>query len=235
MPTEFNIIGDIAGQHKTLLSLLEKMPSSAKLVSVGDMIDRGPYSKQVLQFVMKNGIAVLGNHEHIMIDCCSYGGKLYGTSNWILNGGTSTLLSFYPELNKLNYIEILDAPKKIKSDFPEILQWLENLPLFFQKQKTKSTNLGLLVTHAPIGLGLNPKKAFKNLDLFAKEQVVWNRYAPHRIKGKFQVFGHNSHWGLRRFSDQQGEYAICIDTSREKILTGIHWPSMEIFQQQYVD
>src|SRR5262245_16243438 len=86
------IIGDIAGQYKTLLALLKQCPNEEP-VSVGDMIDRGPDSKLVLDFFMKNGRAILGNHEAMMLD--AIGGGHYGAwQDWVGNGGGYTMRSF---------------------------------------------------------------------------------------------------------------------------------------------
>ncbi|MEC9337269.1 MAG: metallophosphoesterase [SAR324 cluster bacterium] len=44
-----NPIGDIQGNYRTLLALLKQIPDDDP-VSVGDMIDRGPRSMEVLEF-----------------------------------------------------------------------------------------------------------------------------------------------------------------------------------------
>jgi serine/threonine protein phosphatase 1 len=62
-----NLIGDIQGKYRTLLALLKQMPDDDP-VSVGDMIDRGPHSMEVLEFFRNHGKALLGNHEHMMLD-----------------------------------------------------------------------------------------------------------------------------------------------------------------------
>jgi hypothetical protein len=73
-------IGDIHGQAATLLALLETLgwkqrngvlrgPGHAQLVFVGDLIDRGPRSRQTIDIVREliehdNARCVLGNHEY---------------------------------------------------------------------------------------------------------------------------------------------------------------------------
>lgn len=226
---ELNIIGDIAGQYKTLLSLLEKMPKSAKLFSVGDMIDRGPQSKEVLEYIMQNGTAILGNHEHMMLSSVDFTNqhKVYGLNTWLSNGGLATLKSFYPNLES-GYIQAANAAETFHNNFPEIFSWLKQLPMFHKQKK-------LFISHAPYPAYYSIKQAttlsYNNIN----QTIIWNRDLPIRMKGKVQIFGHNSHWGLRNISDDKGSYALCIDTSKQNILTGIHWPSMEIFQQTYVD
>lgn len=224
---ELNIIGDIAGQYKTLVALLDKMPKTAKVFSVGDMIDRGPQSRQVLEFIMQNGSAVLGNHEHMMLDACS-NEKFYKKNIWLYNKGRTTLQSFYPEANIYDDVVVKQLCKNINTDYKQIMEWMKKLPLFYKEK-------GLFISHAPrlAGTKLSDLKdlSYSYLDY----SLIWNRTEPSRVKDKIQISGHNSHWGLKYFKDNKGTYAVSIDTSRERILTGLHWPSMEIFQQEYLD
>ena len=53
-----NLIGDIAGNFKTLLALLKKMPDDEP-IGLGDLNDRGPRSREVFDFFMKNGKSFL--------------------------------------------------------------------------------------------------------------------------------------------------------------------------------
>ena len=66
-----NLIGDIHGNYRTFRALLKQMPDEEP-VSVGDMIDRGPRSREVLEFsrIMERPCWA------IMNTCCST------TSNW---------------------------------------------------------------------------------------------------------------------------------------------------------
>ncbi len=62
-------IGDIQGCHESLLALLDALHFSDQrdeLVLVGDLVNRGPQSLEVLRFVRQLGAAartVLGNHD----------------------------------------------------------------------------------------------------------------------------------------------------------------------------
>lgn len=217
--TEYNIIGDIAGQYGAFLALIAQMPQDATVLSVGDMIDRGPDSDKVISWFMNReneAIALMGNHEHLMLNEFKDTG-FYEKGCWIENGGAATYCSYN------------------KSVPPEVLDWLEQLPLYHQDE-------GLLVTHAPINpcYGLeracNLGTGFANrwhIDWQSEHSVIWNRGTPRRIAGVYQVFGHRSEIGLKDFG-VPASFATCIDTSRKKILTGLHWPSKKIYQQPYL-
>ena len=61
-------VGDVHGHYAGLMSLFEAVaPDSADQVYfVGDLIDRGPQSSQVVDYVRQQGHrCVLGNHEQI--------------------------------------------------------------------------------------------------------------------------------------------------------------------------
>lgn len=73
---KLDIIGDIHGELEALVKLIEHMgydtngfhPEGRKLVFVGDLVDRGPYSPRVVYLVKNmieqgNAQAILGNHE----------------------------------------------------------------------------------------------------------------------------------------------------------------------------
>ena len=63
------IIGDIHGCYFTLKELYEKIiEHTNEIYSVGDLIDRGNFSRQVIQFCINNDIKpVLGNHDDMLL------------------------------------------------------------------------------------------------------------------------------------------------------------------------
>ncbi len=59
-------IGDVQGCLDSLLALLSKIPSSARLRLVGDLVNRGPRSLDALRWAIEQGervVTVLGNHD----------------------------------------------------------------------------------------------------------------------------------------------------------------------------
>lgn len=97
-------IGDIHGRHDLLDRMLLKIDAHAEadpcprnvIVLVGDYIDRGPHSAQVLDRLValsmgRDIVMLRGNHEAMMIDALSHPSRL---ASWISNGGRETLLSY---------------------------------------------------------------------------------------------------------------------------------------------
>ena len=93
------VIGDIHGCARTLEKLLYQKLKICKddaLYFVGDFIDRGPRSKEVIDMLLNlkdEGISinpVMGNHEFLLLS--HYNGDEF--EHWRLNGAEKTLRSF---------------------------------------------------------------------------------------------------------------------------------------------
>lgn len=102
-------IGDIHGCFDSLKELIERkiqLQKDDKLILLGDYIDRGDKSKEVVDFIielLENGydvIPLMGNHEAMLIDAFEDEKNI---SKWIQNGGKETLKSF--EINSVKDIE----------------------------------------------------------------------------------------------------------------------------------
>jgi Calcineurin-like phosphoesterase len=100
MPPRSFVIGDIHGCAATLRQLvLEQLrPTAAdRIYLLGDLIDRGPASKGVLDFIFEmraaghSVAAVMGNHEEMFLQAASDHRYL---DLWYANGGLATLASF---------------------------------------------------------------------------------------------------------------------------------------------
>ncbi len=125
------ILTDIHGCYKTLLELLKKCPQedvrNRDIYCLGDMIDRGPRSKEVLEWAKNEGIkAVIGNHEDMLLanyniqpNCSNY----YHYRVWQdYNGGDTTIRSFHgkPPIDILNWIKALPL-YLIDPRYPELI------------------------------------------------------------------------------------------------------------------
>jgi serine/threonine protein phosphatase 1 len=92
-------IGDIHGcsrAFESLLSIVKPTPGDT-LVTLGDYIDRGPDSKDVIERLITlqketQLIPLRGNHEIMMMDSRQKGGEV--TALWMMNGGDTTVDSY---------------------------------------------------------------------------------------------------------------------------------------------
>lgn len=97
------VIGDIHGCYSELKKLItdlelngEYNKNTDKLVFLGDYIDRGKDSSLVIKFIRKlqkenkNVIALMGNHEDMLLEYYKN-----GDDTWLWNGGKATQKSYY--------------------------------------------------------------------------------------------------------------------------------------------
>ena len=163
-------IGDIHGRldlMKDLLDRIEKHASSLPptrsihIVVLGDMVDRGPQSAEVLRYLhgvqQSTGrlIVLQGNHEELMLRALA--GEPGMLRAWMRIGGTATLRSFGiepPHRDDDQRAAVSDLLKKIPS---QLLDWVRNLPL-------TARSGDYLFCHAGIRPGV-PLKRQKRADL----------------------------------------------------------------------
>ena len=142
---KIDAIGDVHGMYDELLALIHKMgyvissggsvahPDNRKLLFLGDIIDRGPKSIEVLRFVKKavqqGHYAILGNHESKLLKLL----KDYRLGNAIAPSFSSTLGTFY---------QFLEQPKEYQE---EMQHFLESLPRYYTLDSA-----GIAFTHANI-------------------------------------------------------------------------------------
>ena len=116
------IIGDVQGCYRELQSLLKNInynPDRDRLGFVGDLVNRGPDSLAVLQFVkrLKNPLIVLGNHDLHLLELA------YGIR----------------EPSDQSLIPILKS--KQKTDF---IEWLRHQPLMLQHEQHILVHAGFI-------------------------------------------------------------------------------------------
>jgi serine/threonine protein phosphatase 1 len=93
-------IGDIHGEIGLLNSLLDSILkyNPEQITFIGDYIDRGPYSREVVDRIMGMEVPVaclMGNHELMMLD--AFEDSVFGINPmelWYYNGAEATLQSF---------------------------------------------------------------------------------------------------------------------------------------------
>lgn len=222
----YAVFSDVAGQFDALMRLVQKVPKGYEIIFLGDLPDRGPDSDLVIDWVIESGKrCVLANHEHMLYDYYSshrahgvYGainGGLYDRAIWLQNGGWAT------------YTRYKDGEGRSAHLLNKHLDWINTLPTYL-KLPLGTDFPEVLLSHAPL------HQRYGDDDLsFATESLLWSRSAPIRRR-YFQVNGHNSHWGLMPYQDQDGVFGYCLDDSRKDKLTCMLLPEMTILQEDYL-
>lgn len=151
-------IGDIHGCYDELLILLDtiesKSPRGAEIVFLGDYVDRGPKSLEVLRFLMAGAqrtqdkwIYLRGNHEQLMLDAIANNAVVSDCDFWLDNGGDATVNSFTGRDYKATNHRLVEPPywferqdgridpHKIESSVPEdIVAWARTLPYYHKTE-----------------------------------------------------------------------------------------------------
>lgn len=213
------VIGDVHGCYKTLLKLIEQFPKDIPICFTGDLIDRGPRSKEVVEFVKTNHLCVRGNHEQMMID---NNGSWDFYSDWNLyNGGRATIESYDP-----------NTDQKL---FKEHTEWMKSLPIYLEFPDIKnSENRYLVVSHSSIGSvwrwGEDRRKEHKEM---FENTIMWDRNPPNDVKEAYNVFGHTPGPDPRVKSFYANIDTGCCFTGRATYgkLTALQFPEMTVYQQ----
>ena len=223
------IITDIHGCYKTMRALLKKCPKD-DIVVCGDLVDRGPRSMQVVEYIKKNKIpCVKGNHEDMMVRATNFSDEMV----WMNNGGAETLES-YRKNGILN-------EKRLK----EHRLWMDNLPIYLEFKDVKNDKGDyLVISHSSVGKIWQWSEEKKvQQEQYVESIVMWGRSPPEFAAGIYNVFGHTPHpvMDIRIKSFYANiDTGACFGSEKHKeegygVLTALQFPSMEIFQQENVD
>lgn len=99
-------VGDVHGRLDLLTDLLDTItadddsrePADTRIVLLGDLVDRGPESKQVIEHLItrdwgkRTPVFLKGNHEEVFL--LTLAGNLEATRWWTKIGGAETMLSY---------------------------------------------------------------------------------------------------------------------------------------------
>jgi serine/threonine protein phosphatase 1 len=215
------IVGDVHGEYEKLLKLIEKLPKNVQICFVGDLIDRGEKSAEVVELILSNDyFCVLGNHELMMIKSVK---DKQDESIWQSNGGKATLRSYDKYDNNI---------------LTSHMVFLESLPYFFYFDV--EYHKPLVVSHSYIHhVWIDEKYKYSQHD---SEDILWRHMYKKEYfdrdkeiqSGIFNIFGHSP----VREVIVTDTYAM-IDTgatykSEKNLedgfgnLSAIHYPSLKI-------
>lgn len=161
----------------------------SKIITLGDYVDRGPQSRQIIEHLMaaqKAGMKLIclkGNHEDMMHETLT---APLDPSWWVGNGGETTLRSYNNEVPSTH------------------LHWAKNLPTTYVDEHR-------VFVHA----GVDPTKA---LDEQTEEFMLWYRYVENADIGhgiRHVVHGHtpNPH-GPERYQNRTNLDTLAWRTGR---------------------
>lgn len=253
MEKSITVIGDVHGCYKSLMALIAQLPKDEKIVFCGDLIDRGPMSSQVVEYVKNNHDCVKGNHEDMMISACIFDGdqlKLdYYHSPWLHNGGFKALQSYDIDIDPVTKKNILND-NKIK----EHIEWMKTLPVYIEYKDCKNANGDYLVVSHTGGIGdvWGARNFPAEKDRF-EYYVMWERkIPPKRIPNAYNIFGHtpqkkgalvrdtfacvDTGCCFKKFKDLDPN-TLAPDKSKPiyGVLTAIQFPSMKLYVQPNID
>ncbi len=250
MPGRTFAIGDIHGdldQLKLLLERVGRLDSSDKLVFLGDYVDRGPRSKQVIEFVRnelpRTGAKVVclrGNHEDAWLRVIDE-----GWDGFVLppgNGCLACLRSFtngpVPDLNDQPRTE-LEWEQLLTGRFfpPDVVDWMRSLPYWHEDEDAIYVHAGLPKVGSSF---VHPSKVDNPaIMLWTRTMEFFRDY-----RGKTAIVGHTVTSllppDLSYFSPENpenlwaGEQVIAIDTGCGKggFLTAIELPELFVWESR---
>ena len=215
------IIGDVHGHFDGLMHLLTLASGKDdQLYFLGDLIDRGPQNKQVIDFVRDGRHpCLLGNHEAMLLGALLNDNK--SAMNWYHNGGLQTLQSFG------GFKQGLDV-------LTGYMPWLQSLPLYF--------DLGdLLLVHAGLLPGVPLEEHTAEECCWIRDDFLYSQ-EPSFLGKKTIVVGHTITFLLNAAEGgkvpvgnlAQGPNWYNLDTgafhSKSGWLTALNWDTQTVYQ-----
>ncbi len=176
-------IADLHGRHDLLIAAINAVADIDQgpltFITLGDYIDRGPESRQVIETLMAlrddppgdwKVICLKGNHEDMMVQTLSV--PLH-PNWWIGNGGGATLISYgHPPSGQYN-------PAVVPN---EHIEWINELPFLHVDDHR-------VFVHAWVDSSVP-------LDKQKPDKMMWTLYPNgarygHRLTGRHVVHGHH--------------------------------------------
>ncbi len=166
------VIGDVHGRIDLLNVLLAKLDSALPLVFVGDYVDRGESSADVLRCLSELGEdprrsvhCLMGNHEDMLLSFLDDPERRGRT--WLGNGGLQTLASFgVAGLSDTSAAAAMIAARRLRDAMGDaLIGWLRQRPLFWRSGNVAVVHAGadpdLAIEDQPAGNLIWGHRAFR--------------------------------------------------------------------------
>ncbi len=194
------VIGDIHGCFYTLEELHKKIVKSfpgIDVYTVGDLVDRGNHSYEVVKFIIDNGIFFApGNHDYMFMHFFKDPSSVFARS-WFFNGNETTLESYENHQDEM-FLH---------------LEFIKNAPLYYNLKDCYICHAGISVLYE----NLLPKDFRNNLDsldsfirndLKTDRGIMWTRDSLLNL-GKLQIVGHTKQQDITLVEESN---ALYLDT-----------------------
>jgi serine/threonine protein phosphatase 1 len=243
------VVGDIHGDIAALNALLEKLPvpdPGDSLVFLGDYIDRGPASAEVIAFVRGlqrkadfEVVCLRGNHEDGWLRVIDEGWDAFVAPPG--NGCLAALRSYTGHPNP----EEIDLPSEEELDMlltgsffpPDVVEWMRALPFFHEDEHAIYVHAGLIEED---GVFVHPEHAEPAIAmLWTRSEEFFRDY-----RGKRVVVGHtmtdtlppelSSYTPADPGDLWAGPSVIAIDTGAGKggFLTALELPALRVWESR---
>lgn len=243
-------IGDIHGDLDALRAVMSKLPPLDRddtIVFLGDYLDRGPKSAEVIRVVRAidrelgvQSIALRGNHEDAWLRVIDEGWPEFIFPSQ--NGCLATMRSFtggeVPEKGALPREEETEDLFRGRFFPADVVEWMRSLPYWYEDEHAIYVHAGL------------PKK--KNVgfqhprDVEPKTALLWTRTEAffREYRGKRVVIGHtkteqlppelSGHTPDDPTDMWAGECVVAIDTGcgSDGFLTAVELPSLTVYESR---
>jgi len=208
-------VGDIHGRHESLTSLISRLPLDAErdfLIFLGDYINKGPCTREVIEYLLevgrkvRNAVFLLGNHEHSLLEYSRTGNVDYlrtlrsiGVEDTLKSYSNSPVRS----LNDLSFMPV------------EHIRFLEALRPYFRLD-------GYLFIHAGIIPGEDLDRCPLDRLLTVRERFLYDEGASKEVI----VFGHTP---FETPFVAPGKIGIDTGAAYGNRLTAVELPAMRFY------
>ncbi|HCO53709.1 MAG TPA: serine/threonine protein phosphatase [Pelagibacterium sp.] len=236
-PRALYVIGDVHGRLDLLEAIEQQIAAHAErvdetiwVVLLGDLVDRGPSSAQVLDHVIKPSphgfrrLCLSGNHEQAMLEALESAEALEW---WCRFGGIETLASYGISISQLDPgARSWDTNRSILETYipQEHIEFLSGLPVLIEVP-------GYVLVHAGLRPGVAPKDQ-------SDQDLRWYRHDPEAAKVETDYCVVHGHTIVEtpivtptRIAIDTGAYAsgrltaVCLRSGQEPIIIEQSGPS----------
>ncbi len=206
------VIGDIHGCFHTLVKLVDQLDRyfpNVPVYSVGDLVDRGNFSFEVVELFLERKIFFApGNHDLMFADHFQKPNSLFARS-WFDNGAETTLRSYQNRFNKVD----------------EHLSYINSMPLFFNNDDCFISHAGISNRYDKVIDDYVIKDDNILLDILrpgldTDYGILWCREKLLNL-GKLQVVGHTRMPEPKYDSQSNAIYIDCGAVSGNKLVAVI--------------